>query len=166
MYKKRNTIEYRLYIKLTEQTTKLFHKAYAATHSENVESLLEIVYDNNEYEVSTSCAILRGLFDAEGSVYWHHGRGIEIKISTSSKSLLALCTKSLGVLGLHYNVTIDRRRDLKHKRDYYYVRLFGSNARTFISKVKPLKLLVSNYLQRRISHEYVEVIKQLYGRKA
>jgi hypothetical protein len=126
-YNKARSSEHRLYIRLANSLLEVFKLAYTYVKEDNVERLLElfkllIERSNNTVELLSVYA-LRGFFDAEGSIHWKRGRGLEVKLSTSSRSLYQLCKFCLTNLGLRYGETLDSRRDRKLKRDYYYIRL-------------------------------------------
>jgi len=107
---------------------------------------------------------LKGFFDAEGGLYWRKGHGLEIKFSTTHKSLKEATIYSLEKLNIKYSIYIDKRFDRKHEKPCYYVRVFGDNARKLIVLTHPYKLFVKEYILKHVDSYYREKLMNLLKR--
>jgi len=150
--------EYRLYINNPVSKLAIMLKRHyiLLTYNKVSECLTQ-----NLREQENAVLFVKGLFDAEGSLYWKERHGAEIKFATSSEALRALLEHSLITIGLKYVVNVGNRKDAKHKKKVYYVRLFGKNAQYFILLTKPYKLMLREYIEDHVSFKYREKLMNL-----
>ena len=164
IYHKRNSKwspEYRLYLMKSFFLNEILKEAHILRIMDklNVLTMDLILYSSNDVKI----AFLRGLFDAEGGLYWRQKHACEIKISTTLASLLSSIEVILNHFNIKHIVRTDKRRDKKHKSDVYYIRIFGDHARDFIRVFKPYKLYLSEYIVKHVDSKYRKRLKGLLG---
>jgi len=163
VYRKRKnhwSPEYRLYINRHSLLSFLLRKVYVGKSMNKLDTVFKgiIFINKNNY---IKIAFLRGLFDAEGGLYWQPRHACEIKISNALLSLQKIASNILNQLNIKHTFTIDKRIDKRHKLHVYYIRIFGKNARKFIKTVKPYKLLIQDYVNAHVHEKYRKCLKGL-----
>ncbi len=159
-YIKRNkqwSPEYRLYIYNSPVTIFLKQIYYQRLMPDKLSWFYnEVINDRNALK-----NFIKGLFDSEGGIFWKQGHGREVKITTSSTTLKSIVELALIHYRIRYTIYTDSRRDAKHKKTTYNLRVFGSNSEKFIQVFKPYKLRVKEYIDNHVDEKYRKRLKDL-----
>jgi hypothetical protein len=116
--------------------------------------------ENLKLDSDEQCkGFLKGIFDAEGTVdFSSTRRGRMVKITNTDKKLIFLVERCLTKLGIKYKTSIlsDKRPNRKKCFD---VKTYGESAISFVSIVRPYKLLSNDYLQGKVHPNYLHLFR-------